>query len=152
MSEHQRSPQPPLLFLACLLAGWGLGFLRPLGTHLPDALRHGMGAALLAGFLVLGGWALITFKGAGTTPNPNRAATALLTSGPFGYSRNPLYLGLSACLAGFGMLLDSAWVLLTVPVLVLLLNRLVIAREEARLRAQFGAAYDAYVRRVRRWI
>ncbi|BDU68800.1 hypothetical protein GETHOR_09010 [Geothrix oryzae] len=151
MPEHQRSPQPPLLFLACLLAGWGLGFLRPLGTHLPDALRHGVGVALLAGSLALAGWALAAFKGAGTTPNPNGEATALLTSGPFGYSRNPLYLGLSACLAGLGMLLDSAWVLLMVSGLVLLLDRLVIAREEVRLRAQFGGAYEAYVRRVRRW-
>lgn len=152
MSLIRKSPQPPLLFLACLLAGWGLRFLRPLGTALPEALRHGAAGALLASSLGLGGWGLLTFRRAGTTPEPNGAATALLTSGPFQFSRNPLYLGLSTLLAGFGLLLDSAWVLLLVPVLVVLLDRLVIAREEARLRAQFGDAYRAYIRRVRRWL
>jgi protein-S-isoprenylcysteine O-methyltransferase Ste14 len=100
----------------------------------------------------LGIWGLLTFRRMGTTPEPNGTATALLTTGPFRFTRNPLYLGLSGLLAGFGLLLDSAWVLLGVPLLVLLLDRLVIVREEARLGAQFGEAYGAYRRHVRRWL
>lgn len=88
----------------------------------------------------------------GTTPEPNGVASALLTMGPFRWTRNPLYLGLATLLACFSVGLDSAWMLLLVPVLVLLLDRLVIVREEARLRAQFGEAYAAYARRVRRWL
>ena len=79
-------------------------------------------------------------------------ASALLTSGPFRWTRNPLYLGLAILLACFGVLLDSAWMLSLTPVLVLLLDRLVIAREELRLRAQFGEEYEAYTRGVRRWL
>ena len=105
---------------------------------------------LLAG--IHGGWGLLTFKRMGTTPEPNGVASALLTSGPFRWSRNPLYLGLSLLLVWLGVLLDSAWMLWLTPVLVLLLDRLVIVREEIRLHAQFGQEYLAYTRRVRRWL
>lgn len=147
-----KSPQPPLLFLACLLTGWALGSLKPLSLGLSLSMRLGVGALLLLLAVLHGGWGLLTFLLKGTTPEPNGAATALLTSGPFRWTRNPLYLALSILLAWFGFLLDSAWLLGLVPVLVLLLDRLVIAREEGRLRAQFGEAYSAYTRRVRRWL
>lgn len=74
---------------------------------------------------------------------------SLLVGWGFG-SLRPLASGLPT--AAFGLLLDSVWVLAMVPVLVLLLDRLVIAREEVRLRAQFGEAYVAYQLRVRRWL
>ena len=151
MNQDPKSPQPPLLFLGCLLAGWGLGFLHPLRLGIPDVVRYGAGSLAMVSAASLGGWGLLTFRRMGTTHEPNGTASALLTSGPFRFSRNPLYLGLSVTLVGFALLLDSAWVVALVPVLVLLLDRLVIAREEVRLRAQFGEAYEAYVRRVRRW-
>lgn len=151
MNPDRKSPPPPLLFFGCLLLGWGLGFLRPLPTGLPDPARFiGCGCLWLLG-ACLGAWGLFTFKRHGTTHEPNGVASTLLTSGPFGFSRNPLYLALTMLLAGFGLLLDSLWVLALTAVLVLLLNRLVIAGEEARLRAQFGEAYLAYAKRVRRW-
>lgn len=148
----RKSPPPPLLFLGCLGAGWGLGRWHTLGLGLPVALRLGLGSALALAALGLGSWALLTFRRGGTTPEPNGAPTALLTTGPFRLTRNPLYLALSTLQAGLGLLLDSAWVLLGAPLLALLLDGLVISREEARLRSRFGAAYEAYVRRVRRWI
>jgi len=151
LDRTEKSPQPPLLFLACLLAGWGLGLIRPLELHLPRLFRFTAGTGLLLLVVALGGWGVLTFKRQGTTPDPNGVASALLTTGPFRWSRNPLYLALSSTLAWFGLLLDSAWMLLLTPVLVLLLDRLVIAREEIRLRTQFGEAYRAYTRRVRRW-
>jgi protein-S-isoprenylcysteine O-methyltransferase Ste14 len=147
----QRSPQPPLLFLGFLLTGVAFGYLDPVASGLPAALRLPLGILLLVAILGLGGWALLIFKRQHTTPEPNGVATALLTSGPFRWTRNPLYLCLSMLLAWFGIMLDSAWLLALTPLLVLLLDRLVIAREEARLWAQFGDAYLAYTRRVRRW-
>ena len=144
--------RPPLMFLSCLLLGWGLGFVHPLGTGLPTAVRIGGGALLWLAAAGLGAWALLTFRRQGTTPDPNGVATALLTSGPFHYSRNPLYVALCTLLAGFGLLLDSAWVLALMAALVLLLDRLVIAREEVSLHALFGEAYVAYTHRVRRWL
>lgn len=123
-----------------------------LGLGLPDLPRWAAGSGLLAAAVALGGWGLFTFRRGDTTPEPNGVASSLLTSGPFRFSRNPLYLALSTTLAAFGLLLDSAWVLLLAPLLALLLDRLVIRREESRLRAQFGDAYLAYTRRVRRWL
>ncbi len=152
MPTPGRSPQPPLLFLGCLLLGAGLRFLHPLDLGLPLTLRLGLGGLLLGLVALHGGWGLLTFRRMGTTPEPNGTASALLTSGPFRWTRNPLYLGLATLLVCFGVLLDSLWILALAPVLVLLLDRLVILREEARLRAQFGAAYETYSRRVRRWL
>jgi protein-S-isoprenylcysteine O-methyltransferase Ste14 len=152
MSPPRKSPQPPLLFLACLLAGWGLGKVRPLALGLPATPRMVLGVLLLLLAALHGGWGLLSFKRMGTTPDPNGEATALLTSGPFRWSRNPLYLGLAILLIAFGVKLDSAWILVLAAVLVLLLDRLVIAREEVRLRAQFGEEYAAYARQVRRWL
>jgi len=151
LNHTGRSPQPPLLCLGCLLAGGGFGYAHPLATGLSQALRWGVAASLLMLVATLGGWGLWTFKREGTTPEPNGVASALLTTGPFRLSRNPLYLALSTTPLWVGFLLDSAWMLLLTPVLVLLLDRLVIAREEVRLRAQFGDDYLAYTQRVRRW-
>jgi len=144
--------QPPLLFLGLLLLGWGLGFLQPLELPWPSSARYALGGTLALLAAGLGAWGVATFRRKGTSPDPNGTATVLLTSGPFQFSRNPLYLALALLLASFGLGLDSGWILLLVPVLVLLLDRLVIALEEARLQAQFGAAYLAYTKRVRRWL
>jgi len=147
-----KSPQPPLLFLACLLLGVALRFIYPLDLGLPQVTRWGLGGLLLLLVALHGGWGLLTFRRMDTTPEPNGVASALLTSGPFRWTRNPLYLGLATLQVCFGVLLDSAWVLGMALVLVLLLDRLVIVREEVRLRAQFGEVYEAYARRVRRWL
>ena len=152
MPTPRKSPQPPLLVLGCLFVGWGLGRVFPLALGLPRTVRWVLGPALLLLAAIHGGWGLLTFKRMGTTPEPNGEATALLTSGPFRWSRNPLYLGLAILLVGLGVKLDSGWMLGLSLVLVLLLDRLVIAREEVRLRAQFGDEYLAYTRRVRRWL
>jgi protein-S-isoprenylcysteine O-methyltransferase Ste14 len=134
------------------LVGWGLGFIHPLALGLSPTTRLILGAMLLLLVVIHGGWGLLNFKRMGTTPEPNGVASALLTSGPFRWTRNPLYLGLAILLVWFGVLLDSSWMLGLTPVLVLLLDWLVIAREEVRLRAQFGDEYLAYTRRVRRWL
>lgn len=152
MNRTGKSPQPPLLFLACLLTGWGLGYLYPLELRLPMAFRLSVAALLLLLVVFLGVWGLLTFRRHGTTHQPNGVASVLLTSGPFRLSRNPLYLALSSLLLAFAFGLDSAWVLMLVPVLVLLLDRLVIVREEARLFAQFGETYLTYTQQVRRWL
>jgi len=78
-----KSPQPPLLFLGCLLMGVGLRFIHPLGLGLPLTFRLGLGGLLLGVVVLHGGWGLLTFRRMGTTPEPNGVASALLTSGPF---------------------------------------------------------------------
>ncbi len=152
LATSGKSPQPPLLALACLLVGLALNHLHPLATGLPDAPRLGAWALLVLLAAGLGGWGLRTFQQKATTPAPNGVASALLSSGPFQFSRNPLYLALATMHLAFGLLLDSTWLLLLTAGLVLLLDRLVIVREERRLLAQFGDDYLAYTRRVRRWL
>ena len=83
---------------------------------------------------------------------PFSTPAALLTSGPFRLSRNPLYVASIIFLTAFSPLLDSAWVLATVPVMALALDHFIIPGEEARLRQVFGDRYTAYSGRVRRWL
>jgi protein-S-isoprenylcysteine O-methyltransferase Ste14 len=97
--------------------------------------------------------AMLQFRRANTTINPNTPAKAssLVTSGIFGYSRNPMYLGLSIALAGWAIVLGtlSPWVAL--PLFVLVITRLQIEPEEAVLSVLFGAAYRDYCAHVGRW-
>jgi protein-S-isoprenylcysteine O-methyltransferase Ste14 len=83
---------------------------------------------------------------------PFSTPAAMLTSGPFRLSRNPLYVASIIFLTAFSPLLDSAWVLATVPVMALALDHFIIPGEEARLRHVFGDRYTAYSGRVRRWL
>jgi protein-S-isoprenylcysteine O-methyltransferase Ste14 len=144
---------PPVFFFACLLSGWALGFARPLSLGL-ETLPVRLALALPLFFLALsiGVWSLLTFRLGRTSPMPFRTATVLLTSGPFQLSRNPLYVALILTLTAFSALLDAAWVLASVPVLALALNRFIIPGEEARLRQIFRGQYTAYSGKVRRWL
>lgn len=146
-----RPPLPPILFSTCLLAGWAAGRFHPLNLG-SFPFRAPLSVLLLALPLVLGFWALLTFRGHRTTHEPHGTPTAMVEDGPYRFTRNPMYLSLVTLLAGFALLLDSLWVLVLVPVLAALLDRLIIPGEEARLRGIFGESYAGYTRRVRRWI
>ncbi|MGI9083774.1 MAG: methyltransferase family protein [Aeromicrobium sp.] len=108
-----------------------------------------MGVAL---FALLGGGATRRFARAGTAVIPFRPSTALVTTGPFRFTRNPMYLGMAVLQAGLSLAFGLMWALAMVPVAVLAVDRLVIAREEPYLERRFGADYIAYKSRVRRWI
>lgn len=153
MVPRQSVPLPPMLFLSCLVAGglaqllWPLDFvLTSFGARLESSLFLFISAVSLVVS------ALTLMRRAGTTYDPVGTPTVLVTAGPFRYSRNPLYLALLLTLAAFAALLNSVWLILAMPVLFLLLNTLVIPREEATLNQLFGAAYAGYCGRVRRWL
>ena len=145
---------PPLLFLLGIVAGWLLGRAHPL--PLMGAPARPAGA--LAGWLLvilgsgLATWAAVTFRGAGTTIFPNRRASTLVTHGPFRWSRNPIYLGLSLGYLGVTFLMNSVWALLFLPLVIAILYLTVIRHEERHLAEAFGIGYDEYRRRVRRWL
>lgn len=144
---------PPLYFVACLLAGWGLGLVRPLPlglTRTSDQLLVALPLFLVAAFLGLR--ALRLFRQQDTSNAPFTTPTALLTSGPFRLTRNPMYLSQLLILTAIGALLDSWWALAFVPVLAFALDRYIIPGEEARLRQAFGERYAAYCDEVRRWV
>jgi protein-S-isoprenylcysteine O-methyltransferase Ste14 len=142
---------PPLVYAAALFAAWWLQERLPLPLDLGELARP-LGWVLigigLAGFT----WALAAIWGHRTTVNPYKAASNLVTSGPFRYSRNPIYLSDWFVYAGAMLLLKTAWPLLLAPLVFLLMRYLVIVHEETHLEARFGAEYHDYKMRVRRWL
>jgi protein-S-isoprenylcysteine O-methyltransferase Ste14 len=144
---------PPLLFLTCLVVGGLLDRCWPLAFVLPSFGSRIASALLLFGSAtVLMGSALVVMQRAGTTHQPGGTPSALVSSGPFRLTRNPLYLSLLLMLAGFAALFNSVWLILAVAVLLVLLNAFIVPREEALLNQLFGTQYSAYCRRVRRWL
>ena len=142
---------PPLVYAGPFLL---LGLLdRVLPWRMPDhPARSAAGWLLVVVALALGASALATFRRRGTTVIPHHAVSAVVTSGPYRLTRNPMYLGLALGYLGAGLVLGSWWPVAGLPVIVLLVDRLVIAREETYLRARFGADYAALCRRTRRWV
>lgn len=140
---------PPLVFAAALAAGWALERARPSGLFarqpVADALLAVAGLALML-------WAAVTLARARTTVNPYGRASALVTGGPYRFSRNPIYVADALLCAGVALALGWAWALALVPLAVLVVDVGVIRREEAHLAARFGDEYAAYRARVRRWV
>jgi protein-S-isoprenylcysteine O-methyltransferase Ste14 len=145
---------PPVLFGGGLAAGLLLKWLVP--VHLVRPSLEGpvcfAGSALALVGLAFGGWALGTFLKARTTPHPNHPVSALVTWGPYRVSRNPMYVGVSAGLAGIALVANTPWVLAALPLVWLALGRLVIDREETYLERKFGEEYRAFKARTRRWL
>ena len=142
---------PPLIYAVVLFAAWWLN------THWPWPLDLGRAGHVAAWvFIALGlagfAWALKAIRGRQTTVNPYKAASALVTGGPFRYSRNPIYVSDWLVYAGVTLLLQTLWPLLFAPLVWALMRYGVIAHEEAHLQAKFGDAYDAYTAHVRRWL
>jgi protein-S-isoprenylcysteine O-methyltransferase Ste14 len=150
--EHPRvSIAPPLLFLAVLIAAVALHLLAPLPAPWPTTMRSA-GMVLLVGGFLLAAWAFSRLVKAGTSPDPARAATTLLTQGPYRFTRNPIYLGFALVFLGFTLLAGTLWGLMLSPVLILAVTRLVVDPEEKHLMARFEARYAEYLARVRRWL
>ena len=106
-----------------------------------------------AGFAIIFG-GLLEFRRAKTTVNPitPEATTALVTSGLYRFTRNPMYLQLVLVCIGFAIILTNIWILLLTPVCAWVLYRFAILPEEAYLERKFGEKYLSYKRRVRRWL
>jgi protein-S-isoprenylcysteine O-methyltransferase Ste14 len=146
---------PPIIFVAGLLVGWILNrYVRviPLPSIGSSAVEQGIAMLLVFVGIILAGWGIVTFRRARTTLIPNQGASQLVSGGPYRFTRNPMYTGLTIQYLGIAALLDSAWPILLLPLVLVVLVQLVITREEAYLRDAFGAEYVAYKARVRRWL
>ncbi|HSY80422.1 MAG TPA: isoprenylcysteine carboxylmethyltransferase family protein [Gemmatimonadaceae bacterium] len=146
---------PPLYYLAGLAIGfvieWGLG-----GPLFPRHKAPGFwlvpGAGLIVVGLVLGIAAVITVHRSGSTIRVDRPATALVVRGPYRWTRNPIYLGLALVSAGIAVAANAIWPLLMLPVVITMVRRRVIEREEQYLEHTFGREYRRYRDRVPRWL
>jgi protein-S-isoprenylcysteine O-methyltransferase Ste14 len=109
-------------------------------------------AAIMVINLVIGLAAARGMLSARTSLNPHHPTTALVLSGPFRFTRNPLYLGLTVFYAGLMLVFELTWGLLFLPIVVWLITIWVIVPEEKYLEQKFGTEYLNYKSRVRRWI
>lgn len=142
---------PPAVYLLAILAGVGLQLLWPIRV-LPGWWGVVIGIVLIAlGAAILPG-VVGRFRRDGTAFDPHKPASALITDGPYRFSRNPGYVTLTLWHLGMGLILDNAWVLLLVIAPVLVMDRWAIPREERHLEERFGAKYISYKASVRRWL
>ena len=144
--------RPPLAWALAVLAGLVLDWLAPL-PFLPEDWPAGLlGAVVFVLALALAIWAIDTMTRAGTNVPTNRPTTAIVESGPYRFTRNPIYLGMFGGLIGLGIAFDNPWLLLLMALFALVIRYGVVVREEAYLERMFGDAYRGYRRRVRRWL
>lgn len=111
-----------------------------------------IGLALVAMGIGTANWGRRTMQAAGTNIDPTRPATAIVTSGPFRFTRNPLYLALTILYLGLTVALDTWWGVVVMVPLLIVMHRGVVLREERYLEVKFGESYRAYKARVRRWL
>ena len=151
----RRSPgvrfPPPLIYLGAILLGVAVDRFIPLRI-LPGVIASWVGGALVLSAVIFDGFGLRELHRAGTAVRPDRPTSALVTTGPFRFSRNPLYLSLAVLQAGIGIWMNSLWVLALVVPTVAITSRSVIPREERHLAEIFGSAYRDYQASVRRWL
>ena len=142
---------PPLIYGGFLLIGFVIDYYWPIPL-LPNAVQYTVGGVLMVLALTIVFPAFKMFRIIGTAVRPDRPTTAIITGGPYRFTRNPLYLALAVLYAGIAIAADSIWAFgLLVPVL-LIMNRGVIGREEKYLDGKFGEEYRRYKASVRRWV
>jgi protein-S-isoprenylcysteine O-methyltransferase Ste14 len=143
--------RPPFLYGAAFIAVLVLRWFWPMPI-LGHAVALWLGLALVVLGVGIAAWGRRTLQAAGTNVNPALPTTTIVTSGPFRFSRNPLYVGLTLVYLGLTLLFNTWWgVSLLVPILVIM-HRGVVLREEHYLEQKFGETYRQYCSRVRRYV
>ncbi len=144
---------PPFIYVGALLLACGLEIYMPLGSGFLFAST----APFIIGCVVffIGATLLVVciqgFMRAGTNVTTSQPSTTIVTHGPYKYSRNPIYVGLTLLYVALALLLNVMWAFLLLPIVLLIMHYGVIVREEAYLTAKFPAEYQAYRNDVRRW-
>jgi|SRR5689334_13014091 protein-S-isoprenylcysteine O-methyltransferase Ste14 len=155
MAEHKDHANvriaPPVLALLHIIAAYLLAWFLPLPFVVPPIVKYIGFALVVIGFL-LGLGAVLAFRRARTTLDPYHPVSSIVTSGVYGFSRNPIYLGFLLMVIGIPLNSGTYWGIILAPIFILLCNRLVIEHEEVYLGKKFGTTYIDYKSRVRRWL
>ena len=146
-------PWPPLIYALAL----GCAVL--LQSHMPLTVAENhvwverfFGTALIATAVMLDVWAMRTLIDCHTTVMPNRCSTYLVTSGPYRFTRNPIYLGYTLAMAGIGLVMLNPWCLVVAIPAALATQFLAVRREELHLLSRFGIDFERYCHATARWI
>ena len=155
VNDEQDNPgillPPPLTYLLPLV----FGLLLDRRIHipfLPRSLARTLGWPLLSGGVLLNGWFVFTMRHTDTPIDPRKPVSKLVTDGPFRYTRNPAYLSMTTIYAGVATLRNALWPMLLLPLVVYVIQRDQIEREERYMEHVFGEEYLTYKARVRRWV
>ncbi|WP_288362612.1 isoprenylcysteine carboxylmethyltransferase family protein [uncultured Spongiibacter sp.] len=144
---------PPAVALLVATAMWGLAEATP-NMPVDNTTRLALVALcyLLGAGFSLGG--VMSFRRAKTTVNPLKpeSASALVDTGIYRYTRNPMYVGFALFLLAWAVFLSSLWALLGLPLFIAYIQRFQIRPEERALEQIFGSEFLDYKRRVRRWL
>ena len=143
--------RPPIVYGAAIATGLALELGWP-APFLPGVLARVLGTLLvlaaLAGFF----YSVRKFRAAGTPVPGNLPTTAIVRTGPYRFSRNPIYLAFSIFHLGIAGWVNGAWLVATLVAAIAVMTLVVIPREERYLEKRFGADYPDYKRSVRRWL
>ena len=144
--------RPPLAWGLAVIAGLTLNWLVPL-PFLPADLPAGwLGAMVFVLAVALVAWAIVTMTRAGSNVPTSLPTTTIVNTGPYRFTRNPIYLGMVLGLIGLAIALNSLWLLLMLVPFALVIRYGVVTREEVYLERKFGDVYRGYRSRVRRWL
>ena len=143
--------RPPLVYLGTIALGVMLHVARPVSL-LQRGVSPGIGAVVVLLAIGLFLFAVRTFRAAGTPVPGNLPTTTIVATGPYRFSRNPIYLAFSLLQLGIALWVNSLWLVLTLLVAVAIMSIVVIPREERYLEARFPSAYFPYKASVRRWL
>jgi protein-S-isoprenylcysteine O-methyltransferase Ste14 len=143
--------RPPVIYGASIIIGLAFHWIwpRPL---LSGAALAAVGSAVVAASLLLLGAAVRRFRAAGTPVPARKPTTAIVRTGPYRFSRNPIYLAFSMLQLGIAIWVNSWWLVATLAGAIVLIHYVVIPREERYLEARFGDEYRDYRTSVRRWL
>lgn len=146
---------PPILPIVTIIAGHILGRFFPILAEydLPAPQRYWIGGLIAAAaVLVLGVWPVRQFKQSGQDVTPWTPTPEIVVSGPYKFTRNPMYLMMILFCIGFAIILSDIWILLLTPACGWLIYHLAIRHEEVYLEEKFGDSYRRYKQDVGRWL
>ena len=143
---------PPIPWALAILAGLVAGWLYPLQFVPTSIPRAWAGGGLFVLGVALATWAIVTVRKAGTQFDVYKPTTAIVETGPYRFTRNPIYLGMFLGQTGIAIGFDNLWVLAMLAPFYFVIRHGVVAREEAYLERKFGTVYRGYKARVRRWL
>ena len=142
---------PPLMVLAGIITQLLIGYIAPVQPILSETWQYIGIALMVLGFATIL-LAARSFRKHETTIIPDGQPSALMETGLFAYSRNPIYVAMAVLLIGSGLAIGHIWALIVVPLFVLLVQQIWIVKEEENLETEFGQIYRNYKMRVRRWL